>query len=92
MSTFAERFDAFYRVRCDYSIYLEAKGYYQDNGVTRWEPTYPEDVEPEKPFGPGAMTVGELDDYDCCSDCEELYQDNDEPGLFYEELDELEEF
>ena len=71
MITFAERLDSFFNAQCNYSSYLETKGYYSDNGVNRWEPTNLVDVEPEKRFGPGACTVGELDNYDW-RDCEEF--------------------
>lgn len=85
MTSWAERFDAYFNARRDHDCYLEAKGYYNDNGVTRWEPTDPVDVEQQLQFGPGAMARGELD-------YSEFYADNDEPTLIYEELDEPEEF
>ena len=50
---------------------LDAKGYYQDGDYTFWEPTDETDLEPDICYGPGAMTVGELDNYDS-SDCEEF--------------------
>jgi len=71
MSTFAQRFDSFYHTIQSQHLYLESKGYYSDNGMVRWEPTKLIDVEPEKRFGPGACTVGELDNYDW-RDCEEF--------------------
>ncbi len=64
MSTFAERFDLFFNAHCDYNSYREARGYYCDNGVTRWEPRSEVEVEPEKRFGAGTTTKGETDDYD----------------------------
>lgn len=71
MTRFAKRFDACYNARRDYNSYRESWGYYKDNGMTRWEPLSTVDVEPEKRFGPGAATRGEIDDYDW-SDCEEF--------------------
>lgn len=71
MTTFAQSFDFYYSARRDYNSYLATRGYYSDNGVIRWEPTAPVDVEPEKRFGPGAATRGEIDDYDW-SDSEEF--------------------
>ncbi|MBV9388073.1 MAG: hypothetical protein JOZ78_16755 [Chroococcidiopsidaceae cyanobacterium CP_BM_ER_R8_30] len=53
-------------------IFHGAKGYYQDGDYTFWEPTDPTDLEPETcNHGPGAMKLGEIDDYDG-SDCEEF--------------------
>lgn len=61
---FASRLDAYSE--------FEAKGYYQDGDYTFWEPTDPTDLEPDTcSYGPGAMKVGEIDDYDG-SDCEEF--------------------
>ncbi len=62
--TFVQRFDSFFNARCDQHSYLEAKGYHDDNGVQRWEPQDPVDLEPVIPaYGPGAMAVGELDNF-----------------------------
>lgn len=55
MSTFAERLNAFFNTQRDYSSYLEAKGYYADKGATRWDPTYPEDTEPQKRLGQAVL-------------------------------------
>jgi len=71
VNSFAQKFDSYYNARSDYTSYQQASGHYSDNGVTRWEPTNLVDVEPEKRFGPGACTVGELDNYDW-RDCEEF--------------------
>ena len=71
MTTFAERCDSSLHTCQDYSSYLETKGYYTDKSTICWEPACPEEVEPEKRFGPGACTVGELDNYDW-RDCEEF--------------------
>ena len=71
MSPFAQRFDSCSHTMHSQRFYLEIKGYYSDNGVIRWQPTAPVDVEPQKRFGAGAATSGEIDDYDW-SDCEEF--------------------
>ncbi len=71
MITFAERLDSFLNAQRNYTNSLVTKGYYTDNSTIRWEPACPEEVEPEKRFGPGACTVGELDNYDW-RDCEEF--------------------
>lgn len=65
MDEFDERFDALYSALQDKRDYLESKNYYWDGFSYRWEPRDPVDLEPEEPtFPPGAMRVGELDDYD----------------------------
>ena len=71
VNSLAQKFNFFCNTCCDYSSYSEVKGYYSDNSTNSWEPICPEDVEPEKGFGPGAVTRGEIDDYDW-SDCEEF--------------------
>ena len=71
MTTFEECFDADYNARRNYNGYGESLGYYQDNGITRWEPLTTVDVEQELRFAPGAMAVGEFDNYDLW-DCEEF--------------------
>ncbi len=71
MTTFQERFDAYYNARADYNSYRESLGYYQDNGVTRWEPLATVDEEQELRFGPGAATRGEINNYNW-SDCKEF--------------------
>jgi len=71
MSKFAQSFNSYHSVRRDYASCQQTLGYYFDNGVTRWEPINLVDMKPEKRFGPGAMTVGELDNYDW-RDCEEF--------------------
>lgn len=52
--------------------YQEHSGYRQEGDYTFWEPTDPIDLEPAtRNYGPGAMKVGEIDNYDG-SDCEEF--------------------
>lgn len=83
MTSFSERFDAYFNAQRDYNSYLEAKGYRAEGDRTLWEPTYEIDIAPDANYGPGAMAVGEMDDY---------YANNDEPWLAYEEMEEPEEF
>jgi len=71
MIAFAKQLDSFFKAQHNYSSYFETKGYYCNNSVSRWEPSDWTDVEPEKRFGPGACTVGELDNYNW-RDCEEF--------------------
>jgi len=71
-SDFASRSNLIYGTIANQLSDLEAKGYYQDGDRTFWEPTDPTDLEPETcNYGPGAMKLGEIDDYDG-SDCEEF--------------------
>lgn len=80
ISDFAARFDSYYSAQCDRRSYMEAKGYREEGDYTVWEPQYEVDLEPLTPaYGPGAMAVGELDEY----------QDNDEPYLGFDEFDEF---
>ena len=81
ISDFGQRFDSFYSARYDLRCYNECKGYREEGDYTVWEPQYETDLEPETVnWGPGAMAVGELD---------ELYSDNDEPYLGFDEFDEF---
>ncbi len=50
MTTFQERFDTYYNARADYNSYRESLGYYQDNGITRWEPLATVDEELQKSY------------------------------------------
>lgn len=53
-------------------FYQEDSGYRQEGDYTFWEPTDPIDLEPAtRNYGPGAMRVGEIDNYDGL-DCEEF--------------------
>lgn len=82
ISDFAARFDSFYSASYDLRLYHEAKGYRQEGERTVWEPMYEVDLDfgGEAPaYAPGAMVVGELDEY----------QDNDEPNLGFDEFDEF---
>ncbi len=71
MTTFQERFDAYYNARADYNSYRESLGYYQDNGITHWEPLATVDEEQELRLGAGAATRGFIDDCNE-SECEEF--------------------
>ena len=74
-------FDSYYSALSDMRLYHEAKGYMSEGDRTYWQPQHEIDLEPETPvYGPGAMAVGELD---------ELYQNNDEPYLGFDEFDEF---
>lgn len=78
ISDFASRFGSFYSARCDQRAYLEAKGYRAEGDRSVWEPQDYTDLEPETVnCGPGAMSVGELDD---------VWENNDEPELMFEEF------
>ena len=80
ISDFAANFDSYRSAYEDMRLYLEAKGYRSEGYSTYWEPQHEVDLEPEQAYGPGAMAVGELD---------ELYQNNDEPYLGFDEFDEF---
>ena len=72
ISDFAARFDSFYSARYDLRNYMECKGYREESDRYYWQPQDETDLEPVTPaYGPGAMTVGELDDYDG-TDCDEF--------------------
>lgn len=71
LTDFAARFDSYYSTRFDLRLYHECSGYRYEGDYRVWEPTDPVDVEPEQQYGPGAMAVGEIDNYDC-SDCDEF--------------------
>lgn len=56
----------------DLRLYNDCKGYRYEGYSAYWEPQDPCELQPIEPsYGPGAMTVGELDDYDN-SDVEEF--------------------
>jgi len=78
--TFAERFDSFYPAIQSQNSYLEAKGYRAEGDRALWQPIDFTDLEPETTnYGPGAAAAGELLD--------DVYLDNDEPNLEYEDFD-----
>lgn len=79
ISDFAARFDSFYSARANYRDYMQAKGYREEGDRMVWEPQHEVDLDfgGEAPaYAPGAMTVGELEEY----------QDNDEPYLGFDEF------
>lgn len=70
---FASRCDFFYSKRYDQHSYFEFNGCQQQRERVLWQPQDPSDLEPETPnCRPGAMPVGELD---------EFYTDHDDPDL-----------
>lgn len=72
ITDFAQRFDSYFAASCDLRDYMQAKGYWEDGDRMYWEPQDETDLEPATPvYAPGAMTVGELDDWDA-SDIEEF--------------------
>jgi len=79
---FAQRFDSYYAAIQSQNAYLEAKGYRAEGDRTLWQPQYEVNLEPETiGYGPGAAAAGELLD--------DVYLDNDEPSLVYEEVEEF---
>lgn len=73
ISDFNSRFDSYFSAYCDKRLYHECKSYREEgDGYRVWEPQDWTDLEPDTVnTAPGAMTRGELDDYDC-SDCDEF--------------------
>lgn len=72
ITDFGTTFDSYRSAYDDLRLYHEAKGYLSEGDRYYWQPQDWTDLEPETVnIAPGAMTVGELEDYDG-TDCDEF--------------------